>query len=71
MKKETEPEPKRGKGRPKKYATVAERQKAYRERLKANGFRVVSKVVKDTRNESQPLTDDVVDLSGENSQNKE
>lgn len=63
MNKETEPEPKRGRGRPKKYETVAERQKAYRERLKAQGFRVVSRVVKDVRDESKPLTSDVIDLS--------
>ena len=53
----------RGVGRPKQYASAAARQKAYRERLKAEGKRVVSRVVRDVRDESQPLVSDVLDLS--------
>ena len=53
-------------GRPRKGAapmTPAERQKAYRQRLKKQGKRVVSRVVRDVRNEAQPLVSDVLDLS--------
>lgn len=53
----------RGGGRPKVYASAAERQRAYRQRLKAEGKRVVSRVVRDVRDESQPLVSDVLDLS--------
>lgn len=58
-----EPEKKRGKGRPKQYATVAERQKAYRERMKAQGKRVVTRVVRDVRDQAAPLTSEIIDLS--------
>lgn len=57
-----EPE-KRGRGRPRTHADQAARQKAYRQRLKAAGKRVLSVVVTDTRDESRPLTSDVIDLS--------
>ena len=53
----------RGVGRPKQYASAAERQKAYRQRLKEQGKRVVSRVVRDVRDEAQPLVSDVLDLS--------
>lgn len=59
-----EPEPeKRGRGRPRTHADQAARQKAYRQRLKASGKRVLSVIVTDTRDESKPLTSDVIDLS--------
>lgn len=54
---------KRGKGQPKKHADQAAKQKAYRERLKADGKRVISRVVLDVRDESKPLTSDIIDLS--------
>ncbi len=50
-------------GRPKQYESAAERQKAYRQRLKEQGKRVVSRVVRDVRNEAKPLVSDVLDLS--------
>lgn len=50
-------------GRPRKYANAAERQKAYRERLKAAGKRVVSRTVADVRDKAKPLHSDVIDLS--------
>lgn len=50
-------------GRPRKYANAAERQKAYRARLKAQGKRVVSRVVRDVRDTEKPLVSDVIDLS--------
>ena len=53
----------RGVGRPRQYASAAERQKAYRQRLKEQGKRVVARVVRDVRNEAQPLVSDVLDLS--------
>ncbi len=56
------PEP-RGVGRPRQYASSAERQRAYRERLKAEGKRVISRVVRDVRDKSAPLVSDVLDLS--------
>lgn len=52
-----------GVGRPKQYANAAERQKAYRQRLKEQGKRVVSRVVRDVRDETQPLVSNVLDLS--------
>lgn len=50
-------------GRPKKYANAAERQKAYRARLKERGKRVSSRVVPDRRDRSEPLKSDIIDLS--------
>ena len=50
-------------GRPRQYADAAERQRAYRNRLKAEGKRVVSRVVRDVRDTSAPLVSDVLDLS--------
>lgn len=59
-----EPEPeKRSRGRPRTHADQAARQKAYRQRLKEAGKRVLSVIVTDTRDESKPLTSDVIDLS--------
>lgn len=54
---------KRGKGRPRQHSSAAEKQKAYRERLKAEGKRVVTRVVLDVRDESKPLQSDLIDLS--------
>jgi hypothetical protein len=53
---------KRGRGRPQQYASAAEKQRAYRERLKAEGKRVVARVVRDVRGD-QPLQSDIIDLS--------
>ena len=53
----------RGVGRPRQYANAAERQRAYRQRLKEQGKRVVSRVVRDVRDEEKPLVSDVLDLS--------
>lgn len=52
----------RGRGRPRLHATAAERQRAYRARLRARGLRVVSTIVRDVRDGS-PLHSDVLDLS--------
>ena len=49
-------------GRPKQYSSNAERQKAYRERLKAQGKRIITKVVVDVR-EGKDLHSDIIDLS--------
>jgi hypothetical protein len=46
-------------GRPKKYASAAERQRAYRQRLQARGLRVQARVV---RTADAPLRSDVIDL---------
>lgn len=56
-----EPE-KRGRGRPAQYSSAAERQRAYRQRLKERGLREVKRIVRDVR-EPQPLQSDVIDLS--------
>jgi hypothetical protein len=56
-------QPPRGRGRPAVYSSPAERQKAYRARLKEQGKRVIQRVVTDTRDESKPLVSDVIDLS--------
>lgn len=53
---------KRPVGRPRKYANQAERQRAYRQRMKERGVRVVTTVVKDVRNEAE-LKSDIIDLS--------
>ena len=50
-------------GRPRQYANAAERQRAYRQRLKEQGKRVVSRVVRDVRDVEKPLVSDVLDLS--------
>jgi hypothetical protein len=47
-------------GRPRKYASAAERQRAYRQRLQARGFRVQARVV---RADDAPLRSGVIDLS--------
>lgn len=49
-------------GRPRVYASAAERQRAYRARLKERGMREISRIVRDVR-EPQPLHSDVIDLS--------
>lgn len=50
-------------GRPRVHADAAAKQKAYRQRLKARGMRVVRRVVRDTRDASTPLNSDIIDLS--------
>ena len=50
-------------GRPAKYANAAARQKAYRERKKAEGMREVKAWLKDVRDEEQVLRSDIIDLS--------
>ncbi len=47
-------------GRPRKYASAAERQRAYRQRLQARGLCVQARVV---RADDAPLRSDVIDLS--------
>ena len=49
-------------GRPKQFASNAERQQAYRARLKAQGKRVITKVVLDVR-EGTDQHSDIIDLS--------
>lgn len=56
-------EVKRGRGRPASHTDAAARQKAYRERLKAKGMRVVSRIVRDVRDDTKPLQSDIIDLS--------
>ena len=61
-----EPTPlRRGRGRPRQYANAAERQRAYRERLRERGMRTITRVVRDVRDvhDDRPLTSDVIDLS--------
>ncbi len=50
-------------GRPRTHGTAADRQKAYRERLKKKGYRVVARVTKDVRDAEIPLTSEIIDLS--------
>ena len=50
-------------GRPRVYTTAAERQRAYRERLKVGGKRVIQRVVRDVRDEARLLKSDIIDLS--------
>ena len=49
-------------GRPAKYGSAAERQKAYRERLREQGKREIKRIVRDVRIDA-PLQSDVIDLS--------
>jgi len=49
-------------GRPRQYATQAEKQRAYRERLKAQGKKQISRVVRDVAS-NEPLKSDVIDLT--------
>lgn len=49
-------------GRPRKYADAAERQRAYRQRLRARGLREICRVVRDTR-PSCMLRSDIIDLT--------
>jgi len=55
--------PAKKRGRPTKYANAAARQKAYRERKKADGMREVKAWLKDVRDEEQVLRSDIIDLS--------
>jgi len=50
-------------GRPAKHADAAARQKAYRERKKAEGMREVKVWMKDVRDADQTLRSDIIDLS--------
>lgn len=59
---DTAPAPRRVVGRPALYASQADRQRAYRQRLKERGMREVSRIVRDVR-PAQPLRSDVIDLS--------
>ncbi len=49
-------------GRPRQFSSNAERQKAYRARLKANGKRVITRVVADVSG-TQELKSDIIDLT--------
>lgn len=49
-------------GRPRQHASAAERQRAYRQRLKEQGRRVIQRVVADVRDD-KPLHSDIIDLS--------
>lgn len=57
------PDATKQRGRPKQHADQAAKQKAYRERLKAFGRRVVSRTVADVRDTMVPLRSDIIDLS--------
>lgn len=50
-------------GRPQKYTDSAARQKAYRVRMKAAGFREVKTMVRDVRDIDRQLVSDIIDLS--------
>lgn len=56
-------EQKKKRGRPASHTDKAAKQKAYRERLKEKGMRVVSRIVRDVRDPSKPLHSDIIDLS--------
>ncbi|MCG9080962.1 hypothetical protein [Laribacter hongkongensis] len=53
----------RKRGRPAKHVDAAARQKAYRERKKAEGMREVKTWTKDVRDADQVLRSDIIDLS--------
>lgn len=57
------PMPGKRRGRPAKHADAAARQKAYRERKKAEGMREVKSWTKDVRDTDQVLRSDIIDLS--------
>jgi hypothetical protein len=50
-------------GRPRKYDSSAARQKAYRLRMKAAGFREVKTMIRDVRDRERKLVSDIIDLS--------
>lgn len=52
-------------GRPRQFLNNAERQKAYRARMKANGKRVITRIVADVRG-----TEELKSGSSQNSENK-
>ncbi len=54
---------KRTRGRPRQHDSAAARQRAYRERLKSQGKRIISRVVRDTSDATKPLISDIIDLS--------
>ena len=49
-------------GRSRQFLNNAERQKAYRARMKANGKRVITRIVADVRG-TEELKSDIIDLS--------
>lgn len=57
------PVPAKKRGRPAKHADAAARQKAYRERKKAEGLREVKVWTKDVRDADQVLRSNIIDLS--------
>lgn len=57
------PTPGKRRGRPAKHADAAARQKAYRERKKAEGMREVKAWTKDVRDADQVLRSGIIDLS--------
>lgn len=60
MPKDTPPSKSKKRGRPRTYASAAERQRAYRQRLRARGLRVQTRVV---REDDAPLQSSIIDLS--------
>ncbi len=58
-----QPTPRAGRGRPRQHADKAAKQRAYRQRLKAKGKRVITAVVADVRDDSKPLESAIIDLS--------
>lgn len=52
----------RGPGRPRVHASAAERQRAYRQRLRERGLRDAHRIIRDVR-EGVPLQSDIIDLS--------
>ena len=49
-------------GRPRKYDNSAARQKAYRLRMKAAGFREATTMIRDVRDRVRKLVSDISDL---------
>lgn len=62
MPKDTPPSNLQKRGRPQKYASAAERQRAYRQRLRARGLRIQTRVVA-ARDDDGPLRSGIIDLS--------
>ena len=62
MTQDTPPSTTQARGRPRKYTSSAERQRAYRRRLRERGFRVQARVVR-AGSDDAPLTSAIIDLS--------
>ena len=62
MTKDTPPENVKKRGRPRIYASAAERQRAYRQRLRAQGLRVQARVVPALDGDG-PSQSSIIDLS--------